>query len=295
MDALFERAQTNGIAVEKLDAAELRRREPAIEGVGAILVHATGIVDYKAVCAAMAAELTRQGGTIELGTEVTAIQEKDGLVTVAAGERRWTAAKLIACAGLQSDRLARLAGLAIEHRIVPFRGEYYRLPPARNTIVRHLIYPVPDPALPFLGIHLTRMIDGSVTVGPNAVLGLAREELPQALGRPQGHDRPRHLPGLWRLLAANIGSGTQELANSLWKRGYLAACRKCCPALTLDDLRPMEAGIRAPGRDGRRAAGARLPVPADRAHAARLQRPSPAATSSIPIGRMIADRCFGAG
>lgn len=295
MDALFERAQTNGIAVEKLDAAELRRREPAIEGVGAILVHATGIVDYKAVCAAMAAELTRQGGTIELGTEVTAIQEKDGLVTVAAGERRWTAAKLIACAGLQSDRLARLAGLAIEHRIVPFRGEYYRLPPARNTIVRHLIYPVPDPALPFLGIHLTRMIDGSVTVGPNAVLGLAREGYPKLSVDLRDMIDLATFPGLWRLLAANIGSGTQELANSLWKRGYLAACRKYCPALTLDDLRPMEAGIRAQAvmADGRLEHDFLFLQTEHMLHV--CNAPSPAATSSIPIGRMIAERCFGAG
>ena len=169
MAALESRAAENAIAVERLDAAALREREPNISGLGALLVPSTGIVDYKAVCRAMADAVRKAGGDIRLSTQVTAITESGNGVTVSSTGESWSARKLVACAGLQSDRLARLAGMAIDYRIVPFRGEYYRLRPERNDIVRHLIYPVPDPGLPFLGIHLTRMIDGGVTVGPNAV------------------------------------------------------------------------------------------------------------------------------
>jgi len=292
LEALAGRAGQNGIEIERLDAAELRRREPEIVGLGALLVKETGIVDYKAVCAAMGAELVRRGVSLELGTRVSAIEEAGDVVTVAAGERRWQARQLLACAGLQSDRIAALAGIAIQHRIIPFRGEYFRLPPARNQIVRHLIYPVPDPELPFLGIHITRMIDGSVTVGPNAVLGMAREGYGKLSVDFRDLTDAAAFPGLWRLLRQNLGSAAGELRNSLWKPSYLAACRKYCPSLTLADLQPMEAGIRAQAvmRDGRLEHDFLFLETPRMLHV--CNAPSPAATSSIPIGRMIAERCF---
>ena len=175
MDALFERAKQNRIEVDRLDADALRREEPNITGVGALFVHTTGIVDYRRVCDAMGHVIQSSGAEIEFGVAVEGIEETPSGVIVRSRGRSWTARRLIACAGLQSDRLAKIAGLKVEHQIIPFRGEYYRLPPSKNDIVRHLIYPIPDPDLPFLGVHLTRMIDGSVTVGPNAVLGFARE------------------------------------------------------------------------------------------------------------------------
>ena len=175
MDALFERAAHNKLEVERIDAAELRRRDPHVRGVGALYVSSTAITDYGAIARTMGTVIRERGATVELGIEVTGIEETSDLVTVTAGERRISARRLVVCAGLQADRLARMAGARTDFQIIPFRGEYYRLPPTRNDVVSHLIYPIPDPNLPFLGVHLTRTIDGAVTVGPNAVLGFARE------------------------------------------------------------------------------------------------------------------------
>ncbi len=290
---LAERAQVNHIEIDWLDRDALREREPNVEGVAAIFVHATGIVDYKAVCRAMGAQLAARGVEIELNTQVTSIRETSEAVDIFAGERRWQARQLIACAGLQSDRLARMSGLKIEHQIIPFRGEYFRLPASKSQLVKHLIYPVPDPALPFLGIHVTKMIDGSLTVGPNAVLGLAREGYPKSAVSLRDMTEYLGFPGLWRLLWNNAGSAMSELRDSIWRKGYLDACRKYCPSLTLDDLQPMEAGIRAQAvmRDGRLEHDF-LFLKTDRMlHV--CNAPSPAATSSIPIGREIVESCFG--
>jgi len=290
---LAGRAKVNQIEIDWLDRDALREREPNVEGVAAVFVHATGIVDYKAVCRAMGAQLAAQSVEIELNTQVTDIRETSEAVTISAGERQWQAKQLIACAGLQSDRLARLAGLPIEHQIIPFRGEYFRLPASKSQLVKHLIYPVPDPALPFLGIHVTKMIDGSLTVGPNAVLGLAREGYPKSALSLRDMTEYLAFPGLWRLLWNNAGSAMGELRDSIWRKGYLEACRKYCPSLTLSDLQPMEAGIRAQAvmRDGRLEHDFLFLKTNRMLHV--CNAPSPAATSSIPIGREIVDRCFG--
>jgi len=288
MEALAGRAEQNGIEFERLDGAELRRREPNIAGLGALFVPATAIVDYRQVCAAMASVIQSLGGEIVLGARVSAIEESGRDVTVRAGERTLTAARLVACAGLQSDRLARLAGLPVTHQIVPFRGEYYRLPNEKNEIIRSLIYPIPDPDLPFLGIHLTRMIDGSVTVGPNAVLGLSREGYPK-LDVDLG-DVAQYLffPGLWRVLARYRRSVRAELAGSLFKSAYLRECRKYCPVLTSSDLLPYTAGIRAQAvmRDGTLVHDFLFLETERMLHV--CNAPSPAATSAIPIGGRIA-------
>ena len=291
MNALFERATKNNIDVERLDAEELKRREPNIVGVGALFVKSTGIVDYTQVARAMGQVIRKSGGEIEFGVNVDTIQEGPAEVLVAAGERRWTAKRLIVCAGLQSDRLARIAGCKIEHQIVPFRGEYYRLRADKSGIVQRLIYPIPDPDLPFLGIHLTRMIDGGVTVGPNAVLGFAREGYAKFSFNLKDVREYSAFPGFWKTIAANLKSGMIEMRNSLSKRGYLKECQKYCPSLSLEDLRPEKAGIRAQAvmRDGTLVHDF-LFVQTDRMlHV--CNAPSPAATSAIPIGEMIADKC----
>jgi len=200
----------------------------------------------------------------------------------------------VVCGGLQADRLARLAGLTSAARIVPFRGEYFQLPRERSGIVERLIYPVPDPSLPFLGVHLTPMVDGRVTVGPNAVLGLARE------GYRKGSVNRRDVrdivtfPGFWRLARGQVRTGALEMRNSLFKRGYLAAARRYCPSLQLSDLLPYEAGIRAQAvlADGTMVHDFLLEETARSLHV--LNAPSPAATSAIPIGEMIADRALAA-
>jgi L-2-hydroxyglutarate oxidase len=290
LETLVGRAQANGIEAERLDEPELRRREPNITGLGALFVPATAIVDYRAVCDAMARVIQSAGAEIVLGAEVTAVRESAHDVVVEAGARRWTAGRLVACAGLQSDRLARLAGLEVTHQIVPFRGEYYRLPRGKNDIIRSLIYPVPDPDLPFLGIHLTRMIDGSVTVGPNAVLGLSREGYPKLAFDLRDVAQYLRFPGLWRVLVKYRRSVGAELKGSLLKSAYLRECRRYCPSLTVSDLLPYTAGIRAQAvtRDGTLVHDFLFLESERMLHV--CNAPSPAATSAIPIGRMITDR-----
>ena len=292
MQALYERSQQNGLKVERLDGAELKQREPNIAGLGALFVDATGIVDYKQVCYAMAKVIERAGGEVRLSTSVQAIAEHGDYVEVSSAEHSWRARQLVACAGLQSDRLARLAGVKIDHQIIPFRGEYFRLPASKNDIVNHLIYPIPDPELPFLGVHLTRMIDGSVTVGPNAVLGLGRENYKKFSVNWRDVAEYARFPGFWKTIWANLGSGTTEMKNSLFKGGYLEQCRKYCPSLNIEDLLPYEAGIRAQAvmRDGTLVHDFLFAETPRMVHV--CNAPSPAATSAIPIGQMIADRIF---
>ncbi|BBH47297.1 L-2-hydroxyglutarate oxidase [Pseudomonas sp. KU43P] len=290
MEALYQRSQQNGLKVERLDAGELKRREPNIAGLGALFVDATGIVDYKQVCYAMAKVIEQAGGEVRLSTTVQAIRELGEHVEIRDHEQTWRARQLVACAGLQSDRLARLAGVRIDHQIIPFRGEYYRLPASKNQIVNHLIYPIPDPELPFLGVHLTRMIDGSVTVGPNAVLGFGRENYRKFAVNWRDVAEYARFPGFWKTLWNNLGSGTAEMKNSLFKRGYLEQCRKYCPSLQVDDLLPYEAGIRAQAvmRDGTLVHDFLFAETPRMVHV--CNAPSPAATSAIPIGQMIAEK-----
>lgn len=294
MQALYQRSQENGLKVEQLDAAELNRREPNIAGLGALFVDATGIVDYRQVCQAMAKVIERAGGELRLSTSVRSIKEYPEHVEVCSDEHRWQARQLVACAGLQSDRLARLAGVRINHQIIPFRGEYYRLPASKSQIVNHLIYPIPDPQLPFLGVHLTRMIDDSVTVGPNAVLGFAREDYRKFARNWADIGEFARFPGFWKTLWNNLGSGTAEMKNSLFKRGYLQQCRKYCPSLEVDDLLPYEAGIRAQAvmRDGSLVHDFLFAETPRMVHV--CNAPSPAATSAIPIGQMIAEKILNA-
>ncbi|MFJ7142480.1 MAG: L-2-hydroxyglutarate oxidase [Pseudomonas protegens] len=292
MEALYQRSQQNGLKVERLDAEQLRQREPNIVGLGGLFLDATGIVDYREVCETMARVIRRDGGEICLSQTVTAIQESADSVTVNSHGGSWQSKKLVVCAGLQSDRLATLAGVKIDHQIIPFRGEYFRLPASKNNIVNHLIYPIPDPELPFLGVHLTRMIDGSVTVGPNAVLGLGRENYKKFSINWRDVAQYASFPGFWKTIWQNLGSGTTEMKNSLFKSGYLEQCRKYCPSLEVSDLLPYEAGIRAQAvmRDGSLVHDFLFAQTPRMLHV--CNAPSPAATSAIPIGSMIADKIF---
>jgi L-2-hydroxyglutarate oxidase len=289
MDDLVLRAGQNSIVCERIDAQELKRREPSIAGLGAIFVHATGIVDYQRICRVLAERIVIAGGRIMFGARADRIEEMPDRITVHTSATSITARHLVACAGLQADRVSALSGLPRDFQIVPFRGEYYRLPQSRKDLVSALIYPIPDPRLPFLGIHLTRMIDGGIHVGPNAVLGFARERYPKFSVSANDVADMLRFPGFWRVIGANFRTGLTEMRNSLWKRFYLEACRKYCPSLTLDDLQPMEAGIRAQAvlRDGTLVQDFLLKRTARSVHV--CNAPSPAATSALPIGRMIAD------
>ncbi|WP_417589362.1 L-2-hydroxyglutarate oxidase [Pararhodobacter oceanensis] len=295
LDALFARAGENGIRAELIDGAEVTAREPEITGLKGIVVPDAAIVSYRRVLDALAKEITDQGAEIRYNAEPRAITETGAHVEVIMGDEMLRARYLIGCAGLQSDRLARLAGMKIKHRIVPFRGEYYRLHARRNSVVNAMIYPVPEPGLPFLGVHLTPMIDGSVSVGPNAMLGFAREGYPKFSLSPRDMGEMLTFPGFWLSMARNIRPGLAELSNSLFKQRYLAACQRYCPALTLEDLTPMTPGIRAQavGATGEMLHDFLFLQSPRMLHV--CNAPSPAATSALPIGDMIAAKLLEAG
>lgn len=285
------RCRANGLAAEELTGEQLSTLEPHVRGLAALRILQTGIVDYRQVCSALQAELMRRAASVRFGFEVRAIQESGARVAIssASGETI-SAAHLIVCAGLQSDRLARLAGLAPQARIIPFRGEFFRLRAAKAQLISHLIYPVPDPALPFLGVHLTRTIDGGIVVGPNAVLALARERYEPRSIEIRDAAATLGYAGLWRLLATHWRSALAELAGSISKSRYLAQCRKYCPELTLDDLEPHPAGIRAQAvlPDGTLVHDFLFAETERMVHV--LNAPSPAATAALPIGQMVAER-----
>ncbi|MEM1288573.1 MAG: L-2-hydroxyglutarate oxidase [Pseudomonadota bacterium] len=289
MDALEERCRANGLDPEVLSAEQLKEREPNITGLGALFVRVTGIVDYPAMARAMAREVQAAGGDIKTDVEVTGIAEGPDLVSVATSTGIFEARQLIVCGGLQADRLAKMASLDVDFQIVPFRGEYYRLNARHNDIIKHLIYPIPDPALPFLGVHLTRMIDGSVTVGPNAVLGFSREGYTKGSFDRRDVMSMATFPGFWRVARKNLRSGVDEFRNSLSKKRYLELCRKYAPSLELEDLEPYPVGIRAQAvmRDGTLVHDFLLRETPRTLHV--CNAPSPAATSSLPIGAHLAD------
>jgi L-2-hydroxyglutarate oxidase len=292
MDALYERATQNDVEVERIGAQELTRLEPNITGVGALLIPSTAIVDFKMVARAFAAAIAAQGARVQLSSKIVAIREELGSVAISTAEHRFRARFLIACGGLQSDRLAQLAGLKITHRIVPFRGEFYTLPKSRAGLINRLIYPVPDPALPFVGIHLTRTVDGRIIAGPNAVLGLSREGYEKFSFNLSDTANILAFPGFWRVAGKHLATGVAEIRNSLWRRAYLSQCRKYCPALSLADLEPGVAGIRAQAvlADGTLVHDFLFEETERMLHV--CNAPSPAATSAIPIGRMIAKKAL---
>ncbi len=288
LETLYARCIENGLSPEKLDAGQLRRREPNITGLAAIFVAATGITDYGMIARTMAGEIEARGGTVLTGTRVLSMREEGDRVVVETTRGDLQSDFAVVCGGLHADRFARMCGIDLDFRIIPFRGEYYRLPESKNHVVRHLVYPVPDPALPFLGVHLTRMIGGYMTVGPNAVLALSREgyrwsdiSLPDLAAMAS-------FPGLWRVLKQHRRSAMAEFRSSVFRQHYLRQCQKYCPELVLEDLLPYPAGVRAQAvlRDGTLVHDFMMRNTRRTLHV--CNAPSPAATSAIPIGRDIA-------
>jgi (S)-2-hydroxyglutarate dehydrogenase len=290
MAALEQRAAVNGIVCRRVSRVELADLEPNVIGLGALHLPATGIVDYPHIARTLAGLVTADRGEVRTGARVTAIDETPAQIVVSTERDTVTCDRLIVCAGLQADRLAELAGLDIDVQIVPFRGEYYRLPGSRAGFVERLIYPVPDPELPFLGVHLSPTINGDITVGPSAVLGLAREGYPKFSVNARDVARMATFPGLWRVAANNVGVGLHEIRNSLSKGSYLRECRKYAPTLQKTDLLPYQAGIRAQAvrRDGTLIHDFVIAETARMLHV--LNSPSPAATAALPIGRHLAEK-----
>jgi L-2-hydroxyglutarate oxidase len=293
MAALEERAAVNGITCRRVDRDELRQLEPNVTGLGALHLPRTGIVDYRLVSRMLVDLVLAAGGEVQTGQKVVAIRETPAGVSVSTDAATVTCDRLIVCGGLQSDRLAELAGVVTDVQIIPFRGEYFRLPAARAGFVKRLIYPVPDPELPFLGVHLSPTITGAITVGPNAVLGLAREGYPKFSVNRRDVARMAAFPGLWHVARANVRLGVKEIRNSLFKSSYLSECRKYAPGLTKADLLPQEAGIRAQAvrRDGTLVHDFVVERTDRMIHV--LNSPSPAATAALPIGRHLAGLATG--
>jgi (S)-2-hydroxyglutarate dehydrogenase len=289
MDALQRRAEVNGIAFRRLGRGELAELEPNVIGLGALYLPATGIVDYPDIARTLADLVAGGGGSLCTGSPVVEITETATGVVVTTGRESVTCDGLIVCGGLQSDRLAEMAGLAIDVQIIPFRGEYYRLPATRSGFVQRLIYPVPDPELPFLGVHLSPTIHGDITVGPSAVLGLARQGYPRFSVNLRDAARMAMFPGMWHVARNNVGLGLREIRNSLLKGSYLRECRKYAPALQKSDLLPHGAGIRAQAvrRDGTLVHDFVIERTARMIHV--LNSPSPAATAALPIGEHLAN------
>jgi (S)-2-hydroxyglutarate dehydrogenase len=277
---LAERADANGVSARLLTAAEAVELEPNVACVAALHVIDTGITDFGAVCRALVELLTAGGATVQTGARVTGIRGTTVLTT--AGEI--AAGTVINCAGLYADRIARAAGVPPPVRIVPFRGEYFTL---RRGLVRNLIYPVPDPDLPFLGVHLTRMIDGSLHAGPNAVLALAREGYTWGRIRPRDVAETLAFPGLWRLARTQLGTAVTEVRRSLSRRRFAASLAQLVPAVTAGDLVPAPAGVRAQAirPDGGLVDDFLILTRPGQVHV--LNAPSPAATSSLEIAKHI--------
>ncbi len=298
MTALEDLATRNGVEVERLSAGALREHEPNISGVEALRIPATSITSFPAIAQKLGELFQRQGGTILLGTRVTGLEERSREVVVETARGVFTAGHLISCAGLHSDRTVRMLGLHPAFRIIPFRGEYFRLTPRDRTLINHLIYPIPDPRLPFLGVHLTRMIDGSVSVGPNAVLALKREGYGKYAFSPRDSWETFTYPGFYRTLSSHLKPAIAALWSSISKRSYLKSVQRYCPNLRPMDLEPYPAGVRAQAITPNGALIDDFLFSNTKRTINLCNAPSPAATSALPIGghivrevkRMVDDR-----
>jgi len=294
LNALLKRARQNQIDVELLEADALHRLEPRVTGIGALHVPSTGIVDYRQVVEHMAHLFRDLGGKIRLGAEVTGLSETNDSIEISTTTGELCQGRyLVSCSGLMADRVARMLDIDIDFQVIPYRGEYYRLPADKNDIVSHLIYPVPDPDLPFLGVHLTRMIDGSVTVGPNAVQGWKREGYGTINFNLKDVLSMAGFPGFWKVAGRNFRTGIAETRDSLWKPGYLKRVQKYCPSIELTDLLPYPAGIRAQAvsSDGTLIHDFLFAETKRSLHV--CNAPSPAATAAIPIGQHIVSKIAG--
>ena len=287
---LARRGEANGVPVTRLDPVGAREHEPAVRCVAALHVASTGIIDYAGVTRALATELA--GADLRTGTAVLGIRTERGGVRVETTAGVLRADALVNCAGLHSDRVARLAGLRPAARIVPFRGEYHSLAPSAAARVRGLVYPVPDPAFPFLGVHLTRGIDGDVHAGPNAVLALRREGYRWRDISPRAVADVLTYRGFWRIARRHARTGAGEVVRSVSRRAFAAALSELVPGIGPGDLRPAPAGVRAQAvtPDGALVDDFLLQTAPRQVHV--LNAPSPAATSALEIAAHVVRECL---
>jgi L-2-hydroxyglutarate oxidase LhgO len=289
LQTIFQRGQQNGVQCEIIDRNRLREIEPHCAGIRAIHVPEAGIVDYPAVCRKLGELLQSAGAEIRLTTRLEKIEQRTDLVRLQTSTGFLEAAFVVNCAGLHSDRVARLSGQKMKERIVPFRGEYFELVPEAEHLCQTLIYPVPDPRFPFLGVHFTRMVNGGVECGPNAVLALAREGYNWRTISPRDVFESLTYPGFLRLASQNWRAGLGEIWRSLSKAAFVRALQQLVPEIRSEHIHAAPAGVRAQalGMDGKLL---------DDFVIQRHERvinvcnaPSPAATAALNIGRHVAD------
>jgi (S)-2-hydroxyglutarate dehydrogenase len=287
---LYHRGLKNGLDLELIDQDRLRDFEPHISGIEAIRVKETGIVDYTKVCETIASLLKDAGAELLLNTEVERIVEGSQKVDVITNRGARTFDFTVNCAGLHSDRIARASGIITDLKIVPFRGEYYKLRPEKRHLVKNLVYPVPNPQFPFLGVHLTRMINGEVEVGPNAVLGFKREGYKKTDIDAKDVLDIFSFKGFWKLAFKYWREGVEEMVRSYSKKAFLKNLHRLLPEVEMDDLIPTTAGVRAQAlrADGTLVDDFYIINTKRTVHV--LNAPSPAATACLPIGEEIARR-----
>jgi L-2-hydroxyglutarate oxidase len=296
LDELYRRGVANGLrGVEIIGPERLKEIEPHTIGIKALFVPETGIIDYTKVAAAYAAKIRSGGGEIRTSSKVTGIAERGGEIALQTTSGEDRARHLINCCGLQSDMVAKMVATTAganseEHRIVPFRGEYYKLAPAKHYLVRNLIYPVPDPTFPFLGVHFTRMIKGSggIEAGPNAVLAYAREGYRHSIINAGDLWNTVTFKGFWAMTGKYWRTGFGELYRSLSKAAFVRALQKLLPEITENDLVPGGSGVRAQAVSASGALVDDFVIKQSRSAIHVLNAPSPGATASLAIGQSIA-------
>ncbi|WP_269858709.1 L-2-hydroxyglutarate oxidase [Streptomyces sp. RPT161] len=294
LHSLVQRGRENGIPVRELVPSQIADHEPHVRGIAAIHVGTTGVCDFRAVTETLARLAQDAGADLRYGRQVRAITQRGNEVVVSTADEEFRAKVLVNCAGLHCDRVARLAGLRPAMRIVPFRGEFYELAPSAADLVRGLVYPVPDPAFPFLGVHLTRGVDGAVHIGPNAVPALAREGYGWRTVSPRDLVQTAAFPGTWRIARRHWRYEVDEIRRSLSKHAFTRAVQRLLPDVRPEDLIPAASGVRAQAvlRDGTLADDFLFAGSGPYVHV--LNAPSPAATASLPIGREVARRALAA-
>jgi L-2-hydroxyglutarate oxidase len=290
LEHLYERGNANGIRVSRISAAQLREMEPAAAGAAALHVADTGIVDYGQVSRTIAGLLAADDVDLRLGTRVVAIRQDTRGLAVETSEGTVKAKFLVNCAGLHCDRVASMCGVQVPIRIVPFRGEYFTLKPERQHVVRNLIYPVPDPNLPFLGVHLTRTISGHVHAGPNAVLGAKREGYRRSEWSARDLADLSLYAGFWRLAARYWRVGLSEAYRSASKAAFTRSLQRLVPEIRSDDLVPAEPGVRAQAVTGEGKLLDDFLIVDGPSSMHVCNAPSPAATASLEIGGYLANR-----
>jgi (S)-2-hydroxyglutarate dehydrogenase len=290
LDNLFQRSLNHGLAVARLSPKQVQEIEPHVHCVAGIKVPSTGIVNYREVSAKYVELIKSQGGTVQTGARVDRLREMNGTQVIETSHGEFEAGFIINCAGLFSDRVARFSGFDPSAKIVPFRGECYELTPERRYLVKSLVYPVPNPDFPFLGVHFTRMINGSVHAGPNAVLAFKREGYHKTDVNCADLFETITYPGFWKLARRHYRDGIMEMVRSVSKRAFVKNLQRFVPEVNEDDLIPADSGVRAQAltRDGTLLDDFLIVKGENSMHV--CNAPSPAATASLEIGRFIASR-----